>query len=376
MKIFIACDSYKGCLSSFEVNEIIGNAAKAVNATTDVVNFCIGDGGEGTSEAFVRGCGGQMVTQLVRDAYYRPIEASYGVIEEGKTAVIEVAACIGLNKYEREQRHPLYATSYGVGELLLDASKRNVKKIILGLGGSSTNDGGMGMLQALGVKFYDSNGKHVRSGAGSLKDIHRIDITKLNRLRGIEIVVACDVKNKLLGVDGATYVFGKQKGLYPNQIKKVDKAMEHYVQLFQALGYDIATHEGSGAAGGIGSVLSLFDATFESGLALLWEYANMDEQLEACDLVITGEGQSDLQTLYGKVPFGMITLANKFQKPCICISGALGVEYNKLYDLGFIGIYSIADRAMSFAQALEYAPEKLYACAYSVLKTIDYYLEE
>lgn len=376
MKIAVACDSYKGCMSSSKVNQIIEQAIHDVDDTYEVVTFVMGDGGEGTTAAFVDACDGEMVTIKVKDAYFRPIEATYGLIDDGKTAVIEVASCIGLNMYDREKRKPMHATSFGVGELLLDASKRNVKKIILGLGGSSTNDGGMGMLQALGAKFYDEEKNYLKSNAGQLKKIHRIDIKKFKFLKDIEIIAACDVKNTLLGENGATYVFGKQKGLYPNQIKKLDIAMKDYADKFKDLGYDIASHEGSGAAGGIGGALALLDAHFMSGLELLRSYNHMDNAIATCDLIITGEGQSDAQTLYGKVPVGVLDIANKFNKPCICISGALGVEYNKLYDLGFIGIYSVADRAMSFEQALKLAPDKLYACAYTVMKTVHYFVED
>ena len=376
MKIAVACDSYKGCMNSYKVNHIIKQAIKDVNPTYEVVTFTMGDGGEGTTAAFVEACKGKWVYLKVKDSYFREVKVAYGLIDNGETAVIEVASCIGLNMYSREKRKPMYATSFGVGELLLDASKRKVKKIILGLGGSATNDGGMGMLQALGAKFYDKKDKYLKSNAGQLKEIQRIDLSKFRFLNNIEIVVACDVKNTLLGETGATQVFGKQKGLYPNQIKKLELAMKQYAEKFKELGYDIASHEGSGAAGGIGGALALLDATFINGLELLCSYNRMDEVIKDCDLVITGEGQSDAQTLYGKVPIGILEITNKVQKPCICISGALGVEYNKLYDLGFIGIYSVADRAMSFEQALTLAPDKLYACTYSVMKTIRYFVED
>jgi len=376
MKIVVACDSYKGCMSSIEVNRVIEQAIKDVDDHYEVKSFALGDGGEGTTEAFVEACGGEYVHLKVRDAYFREIDVSYGLIEQGATAVIEVASCIALNMVERERRKPMYATSFGVGEMLLDASKRKVKKIIIGLGGSSTNDGGMGLLQALGAKFYDENNHYLKSNAMQLQNIKRIDLQRFHFLNNIEIVVACDVKNTLLGENGATYVFGKQKGLYPNQIRKLDKAMKQYANIFLKLGYDIASHEGSGAAGGIGGALTLLNATFMSGLDLLRTYNHMDDVIKDVDLVITGEGQSDKQTLYGKVPVGIANIASTFHKPCICISGALGVEYNKLYDFGFIGIYSVADRAMTFEQALQNAPDKLYACTYTIMKTIHYFVED
>lgn len=374
MKILIASDSYKGCMSSKEVNQIMAKAILDVNEDIEVAVFPMGDGGEGTSEAFVEACGGTIIKKRVHDAYFKFKEIGYGIIDDGDTAVIEVASCVGLNMYPKEKRHPLYATSYGVGELLLDAKLQGVKKIIIGLGGSATNDGGMGMLHALGARFYDKENKMLHANAKNLSEVERIDLSDFDALEGIEIIAACDVSNKLLGKDGATYVFGHQKGLFPNQIKRVDDSMRSYAAKFLPLGYDIASVEGSGAAGGIGGALVLVQAHMSGGLELLCSYSDLEDQIAASDLIVTGEGQSDYQTLYGKVPFGIVNIAHKYNKPCICISGALGLEYTKLYDLGFIGIYSIADRAMTFEQALAAAPEKLYASTYSIFKTINYFM--
>lgn len=370
MKVLVACDSYKGCLQSEKVNTIIKSAILAVNPHIAVDTFMIGDGGEGTMAAFYSACGGTYVSRMVKDAYFKDCEVQYVLIEGGSTAVIEVASCIGLTSYPREQRHPLYATSYGVGQLLLDAQSRGVRKIIIGLGGSATNDGGMGMLQALGAKFYDEDHNFLKSNAKNLKVIHKIDLSTLNWLEGMEIVVACDVQNKLLGKEGATYIFGKQKGLFANQLKRVESGMENYANLLLQQGYEITQQPGSGAAGGIGAALTLFNGQFISGLTLLRKYSNLDNLIANCDLVVTGEGQSDKQTLLGKVPAGIVSIANHHKKPCICISGALGSDYMKLYELGFIGIFSVADRVMTFDQALALAEEKLYNCTYSIFKLI------
>ncbi len=369
-------DSFKGCMSSDQANQTVKDAIVDIQHSHQVACFTMGDGGEGSVDAFVSACNGRYVQVQVRDAYFQNITASYGLIDQGKTAVIEVASVIGLNMRDRAQRKPLYTTSYGVGQLMLDAKAKGVKKIILALGGSSTNDGGMGMLNALGAKFYNSNNEYLKSNAKSLGQVERIDLRKFDQLKGIDIIAACDVKNTLVGEHGATYTFGKQKGLFPNQIKKVDKDMQHYANIWSQKGYDISSFEGSGAAGGIGGALALVDAHFQSGFELLRVHTNLDETIKTCDLVITGEGQSDYQTMFGKVPAGVVGVANTYQKPCLCISGALGKDYEKLYELGFIGIYSTADRAMSFAAALEQAKEKLYACVYSIMKTIDYWEEK
>ena len=205
-----------------------------------------------------------------------------------------------------------------------------------------------------------------------------MDFNRLQTLEGIELIAACDVKNRLLGVNGATYVFGKQKGLFPNQMKKLDQGMENFRnQIQRYTKVDLNTIVGGGAAGGIGAVLiGVLKANMIPGIDLLLSCSDIEEQIKSCDLVITGEGQSDHQTMYGKVPAGIVKLANKYHKPTICMSGALGIGYTELYKLGFIGIYSIADRAMTFQQALEHAPEKLEEAAYSILKTITYFYEK
>lgn len=374
MKIVIAADSYKGCLTSKEVSNCMERGIHLVDSSIQVKKFLVGDGGEGTMEAFLDAGNGRYEEIIVHDAYRKKIKAKYGLIDEGKTAIIEVSSIVGLNMVEKSQRAPLYASSYGVGEMLLDAKAKGCTKIILALGGSCTNDGGMGLLEACGAKFYDQEGRRLQGMAIHLEKIHTIYLKSLKSFDGIECIAACDVKNYLLGKQGATYIFGKQKGLYPNQIKRVEKGMCNYHEKMKAQGIDLNANEGSGAAGGMGAVfISLFKAKMQSGIELLFSYNHIEDEIKNCDLVITGEGQTDKQTRYGKVAMGVVKLANQFGVPCICISGALGLEYNKLYDMGFIGIYSISDRAMSFQCALDNASEKLIACTYSVVKTIHYF---
>lgn len=377
LKVVIASDSFKGCLSSKQVALAMERGIKKVDSSIEVKKYIVGDGGEGTMEAFVSACQGEYVPVSVHDAYRKPLNTYYGLIENGNCAVIEVGNIIGLNMTPKEKRAPLYASSYGVGEVLMKAKKKGCKKIILALGGSCTNDGGMGLLEAIGVRFLDENGKYLRSMACNLDKIVRIDTTKMADFSQIECIAACDVKNHLLGEAGATYIFGRQKGLYPNQIKKIEKSMQHYAQKMKDIGYDLNTCVGGGAAGGIGAVfIRVLKAQMKPGIELLFSYNNIEEDIKDCDVVFTGEGQTDLQTMYGKVPVGVLALANKYNKPCICISGALGVEYKKLYELGFVGIYSIADRAMSFAKALEQANEKLEEGTFSIMKTIHYFIKQ
>lgn len=375
MKVVVACDSFKGCMTSREVAEHVESACKRVDPQIDVQKYVIGDGGEGTVDAFMETCHGERVEVMTTDAYGKKIKTYYTKIDHGQTAVIEVANIIGLSMCEREKRAPFFGSSFGVGTVLLDAYRSGCKKIILGLGGSGTNDGGMGVLQALGTRFYDRNHKYVSPQAMNLEKVHYIDFNRLEKMEGVELIAACDVKNYLLGEEGATYVFGKQKGFFPNQIKKVDAGMENYRNHIQRyLKIDINSYEGGGAAGGIGAVLiGILHAKMVSGIELLFQYSDIREEIASADLVITGEGQSDRQTMFGKVPVGVLKVANEFDKPVVCISGALGIGYQELYELGFVGIFSIADRAMTFQQALEQADNKLEAAVYAIMRTICYF---
>ena len=375
MKIVVACDSYKGCLSSFEVAQCIEEGIHRFDSSFLVDKYAIGDGGEGTVEAIHRITEGTYVEAETFDAYFKKIKIRYCLCEQDKTAVIEVANIIGLTMTSREKRAPMIASSYGVGVVLLDALKRGVSKIILGLGGSCTNDGGMGLLQALGVIFYDEKHNILSAQAISLEKIVEVDFTKLADFSKVECIAACDVDNHLLGENGATHIFGKQKGLFPNQLKRMEKGMNNYRnRILHSYGIDLNSFTGGGAAGGIGSVfIGILKATMKPGIDLICEYSDIEQVIEQCDLVITGEGQTDRQTQFGKVPMGILRIASKYNKPTVIVSGALGIGYQSLYEAGFIGIYSIADRAMTFQQAIENAPNKLTETSYALINTIAHF---
>ena len=372
MKVVVACDSYKGCMTSMEVNEVIAKGFKDAVPECEVITVPIGDGGEGTCDAFESITRGERIEVEVVDAYFKKIKALY--ILSGNTAFFEIASIIGLTMVERGKRNPFMASSYGVGLMIKEIAKNpNVKRLIIALGGSSTNDGGLGVLQALGVKFFDRRGNILSAQPRFLSRVESVDFSHCMDLGHLELIAACDVKNHLLGREGCTYVFGKQKGIYPNQFEKFDHDLFHYSEKIRLdSGFDLNACEGGGAAGGIGSVLlSIFHARMIPGFEVIFEVAGFDRLLSDCDLVITGEGQTDLQTRYGKAPMGVLQHAKLFDKPVIIISGALGLEYMELYKDGFSGIYSIADRAMTFQQALSQAAEKLYAFSYGLMKTID-----
>lgn len=373
MKFVIACDSFKGCMSSSEVSNTVKKGILKANPQHEVDCFSMADGGEGTTLAFCDAIGGRIEYVDTIDAYGKDIQAPICLSSDTSFAVIEVASCIGLNMVSREHRNPMVANSRGVGRLIQKTLEFGVKKIIIGLGGSCTNDGGMGILSEFGIRFYNKNRDLLNPSVYALQKIRFIDKRNSTIPKDVEFIVACDVKNHLLGQEGATYVFGKQKGIFGNQMEEVDTWMHHYRdKLDQTFHVDVNEFEGSGAAGGIGAVLlGIFHAKMYSGIDLLAQYAHLDQTISKCDYVITGEGQTDKQTLYGKVPFGICQIAKKYSKPVIVLSGALGIGYEELYNEGVIGIFSSADRAMSFQTALKSAPEKLEALAFSVTKMID-----
>lgn len=373
MRIVVAADSFKNCLSSKEVAESIKRGILRYNPEFEVDTFTTCDGGEGSVDAFVEANNGYYEYVETINAYGNPIVVKYGIVDRGQTAVIEIANIIGL--IVKEKRNVMKSSSYGVAKVLLHAKSKQVKKIIICLGGSATNDAGVGILEGLGVKFYDSKYQPLMTNSGMLRKINWIDFSGLEDFSEIELIVACDVKNKLLGEQGCTFCFGKQKGILPHKMALVDQCMKHYVDLVKEIrGVNLAEIESSGSAGGIGSALiGILNAKCVSGVELFISSCKIEEKVKICDLIITGEGQSDFQTKFGKLPVGILNIAKKYNKPTICISGALGKGYMQLYELGFVGIVSIADRAMNFEQALSCASEKLEACAYSQIKMIDYF---
>ena len=373
MKIIIANDSFKGCMTSKEACESVKRGILKANQNHEVVCYPMADGGEGTAQVLSEYVHAKTIQVQTIDLYRNPMLAQYGWNEEKKLAILDVASCIGLNLYPKEKRNPMVATSQGVGIMIQDAIQRGAKKIIVGLGGSGTNDGGMGILKAFGAIFYDKNRQELQDFTYSLDKIAYIDKRNVHIPSDVEWIVACDVKNHLCGSEGATFTFGKQKGLYLSQMKEIDDAMRHYNQkIKQTFHVDMNELAGSGAAGGIGAVLlGVFKATMIPGIQLVVQYSGLEETIQNADLVITGEGQTDRQTLYGKVPFGIATLAKQHGIPVICLSGALGLGYEELYDHGMIGIFSSSDRAMEFKMALKYGSEKLEKLAFSITKLLD-----
>lgn len=359
-KAVIAPDSFKGTLTSIEVCETVKSVLEEKYPNIECVTLPVADGGEGTVDAFLYALGGDNIEVNTTDPTGRKIKACYAVID-GDTAIIETAAASGLTLLE--EKDAMNATTYGTGILLLDALDRGVRKIIIGLGGSATTDGGTGFLTALGVRFTTARGKAVISGAG-LSDIADIDISALDkRLKDCEITALCDVTNPLYGKNGAAYVFSPQKGADENQVKLLDNGLKHYAEITsEKLGQDKSMTAGAGAAGGLGfALLSYLSAKFESGAKAVLRICNFDEKIKDADIVITGEGKMDSQSLQGKVPF---TVAKQsVGVPVIAIVGVSEISEAKARENGISGIIETNPKRLPFEEVKKHCKEQLREAA-------------
>jgi glycerate kinase len=310
----------------------------------------------------------------VMDPYMREIDSYFGILGDGKTAVIEMAAASGIELLKKEERDPMRTTSYGTGQLIREAVNNGCGSIIIGIGGSATNDGGAGMAQALGIELLDKNRKSIGEGGGKLKHLNYIDDNKLNQqVKKTRILVACDVKNPLCGEYGATRVYGPQKGANEEMIRILDKNLDHLGDLLERkYNKTIKTLPGAGAAGGLGAALVAFlNAELMPGFDIIKKITGIEKVVKEVDLLITGEGKMDEQTKFGKTPHGVAQLAKKYRKPVIGIAGSLGPNYQELYREGFDVVLSIVDKPMSLEMALRNAPEMLKFTAYNLLRSID-----
>ena len=335
MKVTVAIDSFKGSLSTFQAAEAIKEGITEVYKDA-LVNICpIADGGEGTVDAIVAAAGGKMVYADVMNPLGKMICAGYGIVPKTNTAIIEMSAAAGITLIDDSERNPLSTTTFGVGELILDAVSKGCRKFVVGIGGSATNDGGVGMLQALGFEFYDCNGKSVALGAKGLKDISEINIKNAHpALKDCTFLVACDVKNVLCGKDGCSAVYGPQKGATEQMIKDMDEWLRNYAELSKGvIPQSDANASGTGAAGGMGfALMSYLNAELKSGIELVIEETGLEELVKNSDIVVTGEGRLDGQSYMGKAPVGVARLAKKYGKPVIAFSGCVtddAAECNK-----------------------------------------------
>nr|WP_239255340.1 glycerate kinase [Listeria ilorinensis] len=355
MKFVLAPDSFKGSLTAKEVCQAMETGLKKVFPDSDYVHVPMADGGEGTMQALVDATAGQVMSKTVTGPLGSPVTARFGLLGDKKTAVIEMAEASGLHYVNAQTRNPLKTTTYGTGELIAAALAYPIERLIIGLGGSATNDGGAGMAQALGIKLLDQNSQSIGFGGGALAKLTSIDIADRHpRLDDVEILLASDVKNPLCGSQGASHIFGPQKGATLQMVEQLDRNLEHYAQVIkQQLGKQIADTPGAGAAGGLGAGLLAFtNATIRSGVELVIEMSRLDEQLQQADYCLTGEGGIDAQTKFGKTPIGVAHAAQKQQIPVIAIAGRIGDGIDTLYPEGIDAIFGIVQGAVPLEAAL------------------------
>jgi glycerate kinase len=361
MKMILAPDSFKGTLSSLEVIKILERSARRVFPSVDFIEVPIADGGEGTVDALVLTGGGEYREKVVKDPLGRPVKARYGIIRQ-RTAVIEMAQASGLPLLSTEERNPLITTTYGTGELIRAVLDEGIRDIIIGIGGSATNDGGIGAAQALGIKFMDARGKEVGFGGRELARIESICMEGLDpRIKESQITVICDVTNPLTGEKGATAVYGPQKGATEEMLKELEAGMKHYALLLrETTGLDMDRISGSGAAGGLGAALVGFlNAVLKPGAETILDLVGFDELLEGVDLVVTGEGKIDGQSLYGKTPLGVAERCRRRGIPVIAIAGMIGEDASRVYEHGIDSMMSTYKENLPLEEAMGRAAELL-----------------
>ena len=358
MRIVIAPDSYKGSLSAVRVARAIKRGVLQIFQDAEVFEAPIADGGEGTVEALVVATGGRIVRETVEGPLGESVESFWGVLGDGHTAVIEMAAASGLPLVPVAKRDPGITSSYGTGQLIKSALDSGFRRFIMGIGGSATNDGGAGMAKALGVKFLDSRREELPKGGGGLSSLAEIDLNLLDpRLKESEIIVACDVDNPLYGPRGASAVYGPQKGATPEMVRELDAALKNFSEIAsEATGRYIADFPGAGAAGGMGAGLLFFTpAILRSGVEIVFEAVGLASLIQNADIVITGEGMTDYQTAFGKAPAGVGKIARQFNKVAICVSGGLGQGADDILELGINAVVSITPRPMTLEECMESA---------------------
>ena len=369
MKIVIAPDSYKESLSALDVACAIEDGFREVFPDAEYCKLPVADGGEGTVEAMVAATQGRVLEVEVTGPLGSPVPGFFGISGDGQCAFIEMAAASGLESVPIAKRNPLKTTSWGTGELIRHALDHGVSRIIIGLGGSATNDGGAGMVQALGATLLAADGQPIPPGGAGLEALAGIDISGLDsRLSGCQIDVACDVTNPLTGAEGASAVFGPQKGATPEMVAFLDRALAHYAACIQRdLGRDVLTLEGGGAAGGMGAALYAFcGATLRPGIEIVTEALHLDALVADASLVITGEGRMDSQTIHGKVPVGVAKVAKRYGIPVIGIAGSLTADVGVVHEHGLDAVFSVIYTICSLEDALENAQRNVQMAARNI----------
>jgi glycerate kinase len=356
MKVVIAIDSLKGSLSSMEAGTAIKDGILAAKPDAEVIVKPLADGGEGTTDALIEGMNGERIDLTVTGPMHTPVDAYYGYLKDTNTAVMEMASAAGITLVPDSEKNPLLATSYGVGEMINDAIQRGCRNFIIGIGGSVTNDGGIGMLKALGVRFLDENGEDAGEGGQALAKVARIDVSGMNPLlKECHIQVACDVNNPLCGENGSTYVYGPQKGVTEDMKKTLDEAMVHFARVTsETLENDYMNTPGAGAAGGLGyAFLAYTGAALTPGIELILDAVGLEEELSGADVVVTGEGRLDFQTAMGKAPVGVARLAKKYNAKVIAFAGSVTKEATACNKEGIDAFFPILRSVCTLAEAMD-----------------------
>ncbi|TCH65032.1 glycerate kinase [Acinetobacter sp. ANC 4862] len=371
----LAPDSFKESMTAEQACQAMQRGIQKVFADAHFIQVPMADGGEGTVDALVSCLNGQIVDcEVTGPLSTQKVKTYFGLIEDGQTAVIEMAKANGIHLLEPSQRNPLLTTTFGTGEMIKAALDLGVSKIIMGLGGSITNDAGAGMAQELGTKFLDAHNTEVAIGGGQLDQIRTIDISGLDaRLKQVEIMIASDVNNPLTGINGASHVFGPQKGATPEMVQQLDQNLTHFAELVaQQLNIDVKDIAGAGAAGGLGFGLMVFaGASIRSGVELVIEQTQLAEKIVQADYVFTGEGKIDFQTKFGKTPFGVAQVAKRLNKPVIAFAGVVGDGIDELYALGFTQIIGINPSGCTLEDAMQNAERYLEDAVVTVLNKLE-----
>ncbi|GLR06956.1 glycerate kinase [Vibrio hyugaensis] len=371
MKVVIAPDSFKESLTAKQVSDAIKTGLSRVWQDAEFVTVPVADGGEGTVQSLIDATEGEQVFVTVKGPLGNDVEAFYGILGDGETAVIEMAEASGLHRVPSEQRDAKNTSSFGTGQLILNALDRGIQRLIIGLGGSATNDGGVGMLAALGVKFLDRAGNEITPNGGGLIELASIDVSGLDsRLADCEVLVACDVDNPLCGEEGASAIFGPQKGATSADVELLDSALSKYGELTeQVTGKHVLTQKGAGAAGGMGAaLLGYLSARLKPGIEIVLDTVKLAEHVADADIVFTGEGRIDHQTVHGKTPMGVAKVAKQFDLPVVALAGCKGDNFQAVYECGIDAVFVCVPCAMSLPEALKEADVNLANLAENVAR--------
>ena len=380
MKIVAAIDSFKGSISSLEAGYAVSSGFRSVNNSAEVVVCPLADGGEGTVEALAEGMNGRLYTITVTGPLGTPVSCTYAVIEETMTAVIEMSGAAGITLIPKDDLDPLHATTYGVGEVIIDAIDKGCRRFIIGIGGSATNDGGAGMLQALGYGLLDEKGDQIPRGAIGLKDLKTIDEDGvIPHLKECQFMIACDVTNPLCGPNGCSVIYGPQKGATPSMIEDMDRWLSRYASICHDIKEDAdMQYPGTGAAGGMGYAFKTFtNATLKPGIDIVIEETRLEDYIQDADLVVTGEGMLDHQTAMGKAPIGVARLAKKYNKKVIAFAGAVKMDAEECNKNGIDAFFPIVRGITTLEEAMnsQNAKDNLTATAKQVMRLIMAYYE-